>query len=185
MTTLRIATPVDVPVLEALIKESVRGLSTDFYSLAQIESGLRYVFGVDSQLVADGTYFLIESSETVVAAGGWSARRTLFGGDQAKAPGDPLLDPEREPARIRAFFVHPSWARRGLARRLFEACETAALAAGFRSFELMATLPGVPLYSALGFAAHERHAVPLPDGLILPCVRMTRPLRHHEKSVTS
>jgi GNAT superfamily N-acetyltransferase len=174
LTELRVARPTDIAPLRALIAASVRGLRTGYYTEAQAESALRHVFGVDSQLIADGTYFVIQSGGTLVAAGGWSARRTLFGGDQAKEASDPLLDPAREPARIRAFFVHPEWARQGLARRLFEACQRAAHAAGFTTFELMATLPGEPLYSALGFVAHERVDVPLPDGLTLPCVRMTR-----------
>ena len=173
---LRPATSADVPPLQALIAESVRGLSAGFYTPAQAEGGLRHVFGVDTQLVADGTYYLIEADGALAAAGGWSARRTLFGGDQMKAAEDPRLDPATEPARIRAFFVHPAHARRGLGRRLFAACEAAARAAGFRSFELMATLPGVPLYAALGFVAHERVDVPLDGGVVLPCVRMTRPI---------
>ena len=173
---LRQATAADVAPLQALIAESVRGLSAGFYTPAQAEGGLRHVFGVDTQLVADGTYYVIEADGALAAAGGWSARRTLFGGDQMKAAEDPRLDPATEPARIRAFFVHPAHARRGLGRRLFAACEAAARAAGFRSFELMATLPGVPLYAALGFVAHERVDVPLDDGAVLPCVRMTRPI---------
>jgi GNAT superfamily N-acetyltransferase len=173
---LRPATAADVRPLQALIAASVRGLSAGYYTPAQAEGGLRHVFGVDTQLVADGTYYVLEADDGLVAAGGWSARRTLFGGDQMKGGDDPRLDPATEAARIRAFFVHPDHARRGLARRLFDACEAAARAAGFRSFELMATLPGVPLYTALGFAAHERVDVPLDDGAVLPCVRMTRPI---------
>src|SRR5919199_2074615 len=122
---LRPATPADVPALHALIAASVRGLSASFYTAAQIESALEHMFGVDSQLIADGTYYVVEAGATLVAAGGWSARRTLFGGDQWKGVEDPRLDPNTEPARIRAFFVHPAWARRGLARRLFAACRDA------------------------------------------------------------
>jgi GNAT superfamily N-acetyltransferase len=171
---LRLATPHDVRALQELIVLSVRGLSVGYYTDAQIESGLRYVFGVDSQLIADGTYYLAEGPAGPVAAGGWSRRATLYGGDQHKPAVDRLLDPAREPARIRAFFVHPDWARRGLARRLFDACVTAALAAGFRSLELGATLPGVPLYEALGFTAHEHVDASLPDGITLPVRRMSR-----------
>jgi GNAT superfamily N-acetyltransferase len=173
----RPATPADAPAIAALIDASVRGLGPGFYTPAEIEGGLRYVFGVDTQIIADGTYFVIDAGDgTLAAAGGWSARRTLFGGDQMKGAEDPRLDPAREPARIRAFFVHPAWARRGLARRLFERCRDEAADAGFRSLELMATLPGVPLYEALGFAAEERVDVPLPDGGTLPCVRMGLPI---------
>ena len=113
--------------------------------------------------------------ETVlVAAGGWSARRTLYGGDQAKREADTMLDPSTMPARIRAFFVHPERTRRGLARQIFQECETAAKARGFRAFELVATLPGVPLYRALGFLPLEEISIPLPGDLTLPCVRMHR-----------
>lgn len=176
---LRAASPADVPALRRLIEASVRGLSVGFYSDRQIESALRYVFGVDSQLIADGTYFLIEGEgEDIAAAGGWSRRATLYGGDQHKTSSrDPLLDPATDAARIRAFFVDPRYARRGLARRLFAACHDAALHAGFRSFELGATLPGVPLYEALGFTALERVDAAMPDGVVLPVVRMSRPIR--------
>lgn len=166
----------DIPALRDLIERSVRGLSGGFYSPAQIDAAMSDVFGVDSQLIADGTYYLIESSAGPAAAGGWSRRRTLFGGDQRKDADDPLLDPTIDPARIRAFFVHPDWARRGLARRLFEQCEREAVAAGFRAFELMATLPGEPLYEALGFDAVERVTLRLSGGVDVPFTRMTRPL---------
>ena len=172
MSQLRTATFADVPELHDLIARSVRGLSVGMYSPAQSEAALVHVFGVDTQLVADGTYYVIEEDSALVAAGGWSARRTMYGGDQAKKEVDSLLDPSTEPARIRAFFVDPGWTRRGLARRLFSACESAARARGFRAFELVATLPGEPLYRALGFTAIEPIPVPLPGDLILPCLRM-------------
>lgn len=177
MFTLRPATPDDVPRLHPLIAESVRGLSGPWYSDRQIDSALRHVFGPDTRLIADGTYFVVEDeSGALVAAGGWGRRRTLYGGDQMKPADDPPLDPAAEPARIRAFFVHPAVARRGLGRLLFDRCAADATAAGFRSLELMATLPGVPLYRALGFAAVEDVTATLPDGVPLPLVRMTRPL---------
>ena len=174
MTTFRTATPADVPAIRQLIVDSVRGLGASVYSSAQIESALTHVFGVDTQLVADGTYYIILDGDAVVATGGWSGRQTLFGGDQHKGETDLTVDPATSPARIRAFFVHPAWARRGLARQIFAVCEAAAAAAGFRRFELMATLPGVPLYRALGFVDLESVSVPLPDGLTLPCIRMER-----------
>ncbi len=178
METIRRATPGDLPALHALIEASVRELSRGRYTAEQVESALRHVFGADTQLIADGTYFVITASAgALVAAGGWSRRRTLYGGDQMKAADDPLLDPAREPARIRAFFVHPAWARRGLARRLYVHCEAEATAAGFRAMELMATLPGEPLYRALGFEAMESTEAVLPDGVRLPLVRMHRGLR--------
>jgi GNAT superfamily N-acetyltransferase len=153
---------------------SVRGLSVGYYTPAQAEGALVHVFGPDTQLIADGTYYVVESGGALVAAGGWSRRRTLYGGDQTKSGADPTLDPATEPARIRAFFVHPAWARRGLGRLLFEHCRDAAHAAGFRELTLVATLPGVPLYTALGFVEGERFAVAMPDGLELPVIRMTR-----------
>ena len=172
----RRATHADVVAIRRLIDLSVRGLSTAHYTPRQIDSALQYVFGVDTQLIDDGTYFVIEGGEELAAAGGWSRRRTLYGGDQFKATSDPLLDPAVDAARIRAFFVHPSWARRGLARRLFEICEDAARREGFRSLELGATLPGVPLYEALGFVAAEPQVAAMPSGDELPLVRMIRPI---------
>ena len=172
MSQLRTATFADVPELQDLIARSVRGLSVGMYSPAQTEAALAHVFGVDTQLVADGTYYVIEENSALVAAGGWSARRTMYGGDQAKREVDSLLDPATEPARIRAFFVHPDWTRRGLARQLFAACESAARTRGFRAFELVATLPGEPLYRALGFTPLEPIPVPMPGDLTLPCLRM-------------
>jgi GNAT superfamily N-acetyltransferase len=163
----------DVPALNALIAASVRELSVGFYTTAQVDAALSAVFGVDSQLVADGTYYIIDGESGPAAAGGWSGRDTLYGGDQAKGARDPRLDPSTDPARIRAFFVHPAYARRGLARQLYGECERAALAAGFRRFELMATLPGEPLYVALGFRVAEELVLSL-EGVDLPFKRMVR-----------
>jgi len=177
---LRLATPADIPALQSLIADSARGLSSRFYTPEQIDAAIRHVFGVDTQLIADGTYFVIDGTDASLpspaAAGGWSARRTLFGGDQMKADTDPRLDPASEPARIRAFFVHPQWARRGLARQLYTACAQAAWDAGFRAFELMATKPGEPLYAALGFTVLEEVTVALPGGVSVPFTRMGRVL---------
>ncbi|AHG88520.1 GCN5-related N-acetyltransferase [Gemmatirosa kalamazoonensis] len=172
----RVAVAADVPALRALIDDSARGLSVGFYTPAEIDAAATYVFGVDTQLVADGTYFVVDAPDGPAAAGGWSARRTLYGGDQMKAAEDPRLDPATEPARIRAFFVHPRWARRGLARAIYAACAEAAWAAGFRAFELMATLPGEPFYRALGFEVVERVTTPLPGGVDVPFARMRRPI---------
>ncbi|MEO7456734.1 MAG: GNAT family N-acetyltransferase [Gemmatimonadaceae bacterium] len=171
---IRLATLDDIPALTALIADSVRGLSPGFYSAAQVEAALIAVFGVDTQLIDDGTYYVVDGADGPAAAGGWSRRRTLYGGDQAKDADDPLLDPHTEAARIRAFFVHPSYARQGLGRRLYNECAHAARDAGFNRLELMATLPGVPLYEALGFVAAEHVVVPLNHGVDLPLIRMTR-----------
>ena len=173
----RIATMKDVPALNSLIAISARELSAGFYTPRQIEALLTHVFGVDTQLITDGTYFVIDGVDAAdgpVAAGGWSARRTLYGGDQTKGGEDLRLDPSVDAARIRAFFVHPRWARRGLGRRLYAECERAARAANFRSFELMSTLPGEPLYVALGFSAVERLTVLLAGDVEVPLVRMQR-----------
>ena len=171
---LRPATTDDLDALRALIVASMRGLSDGFYTAVQVESGLRHVYGPDTQLIADGTYFVLEEAGAVVAAAGWSRRATLYGGDQTKAGPDPLLDPTRDPARIRAFYVAPTHARRGLGRRLLAHCAAAAAAEGFTTLELMATLPGVPLYEACGFEALERIEPMQPDGVAIPFVRMRR-----------
>lgn len=176
---IRVATMQEVPALNALIAESARGLSAGYYTPAQVDALVMHVFGVDTNLIADGTYYVIDAPDGgPAAAGGWSARRALYGGDQmaSHATDDARLDPATEPAKIRAFFVHPAFARRGLARRLYIACADAARAAGFRRLELMATLPGEPLYLALGFGAVERIQATLPDGTVVPLVRMARGL---------
>lgn len=172
--TLRRAEPADIPQLNALIDASVRGLQAADYTAAQIDGALRAVYGVDTQLIADGTYFIAEAAGTVVGCGGWSKRRTLYGGDQFLAREDSLLDPAREPAKIRAFFVHPDWARRGIASLILETCESAAAAAGFNRLEMGATLTGVPFYRARGYTECERIEVPLPEGRSMPVVRMVK-----------
>jgi N-acetylglutamate synthase-like GNAT family acetyltransferase len=177
MHQLRLATSEDIPELHKLIEQSVRVLSAGYYTPQQTESSIRYVFGPDTQLIVDQTYYVVEdTSGQLIAAGGWSRRKTLCGGDQMKEAIDPLLDPSTDAARIRAFFVHPAWARRGLGRQLFDCCATNAKYAGFRELELIATLPGEPLYRALGFAQLDRSVLTLPDGEMLPVVRMARPL---------
>ena len=174
MFSLRPATPHDLPALQALIPLSVRGLSHGYYTDAQVESAIRHVFGPDTQLIADETYFVAEAGAEIVGCGGWSRRRTLYGGDQSKAGEDEILDPGSDPARIRAFFVHPDWARQGIGSRLLHTCSQAAREAGFHRLELMATLPGEALYEALGFAAKERVETVLPDGIVIAFVRMER-----------
>ena len=169
---LRAAERSDIPALASLIDLSGRALSVGHYSPEQADAITRHVFGVDTQLIDDGTYFVIEHEGRIVACGGWSRRRTLFGGDQTKAGADPLLDPAIEPARIRAFFVHPSMARRGLGRQLMAACMAASKHAGFRTLELVATVPGEPLYLASGFTVLERFELQLPGGVAVPVSRM-------------
>jgi len=176
MDRIRPANLADRPALDALIRDSARELSRGYYSPSQTESLIVHVFGVDTQLLHDGTYFVVEREGRIVACGGWSARRTLFGGDQAKPSSDPLLDPHSGAARIRAFFVDPGCARQGLGRMLLTHCEAEARKAGFRRAELMATLPGVPLYRALGYEAVEPVNHQLPDGERADFIRMTRSL---------
>lgn len=170
----RLAALDDVPAIRALIVRSARELSVGYYTAAQIDAVVLHVFGVDTQLLIDRTYYVIESPEGLAAAGGWSKRRTLFGGDQMKAEEDPLLDPAVDAARIRAFFVDPGWARRGLARSLYEVCADAASAAGFRRLELMATAPGEPVYARLGFEVLERVELMLPPSVPVAFTRMGR-----------
>jgi GNAT superfamily N-acetyltransferase len=169
---LRNAKTSDICALSALIELSGRALSAGHYSPEQADAITRHVFGVDTQLIDDQTYFVIDGESHIVACGGWSKRRTLFGGDQAKSGSDPLLDPAAEPARIRAFFVHPSMARRGLGRQLMAACISASKQAGFSSLELVATLPGEPLYLASGFVVLERFSLDLPGPIQVPVSRM-------------
>lgn len=176
MISIRLAALDDLPALQTLIPLSVRALSQGYYSSRQIESALRHMFGVDTQLISDATYFVAEADARLIGCGGWSRRRTLFGGDQMKGNEDPLLDPTVDAARIRAFFVHPNWARRGVGSTIMNGCTRAAYAAGFRMLELVATLPGEPLYRAFGFEPRERFDTPLRDGTTLPVVRMVRQL---------
>jgi GNAT superfamily N-acetyltransferase len=174
---LRLAREGDVPALEELIPLSVRSLQAAYYSAVQMEAALGPVFGVDRQLIRDGTYFAAEREGRLVGCGGWSRRRSLFGGDHVRSGrDDELLDPTRDPARIRAFFTHPDWARRGIGRSILVACEEAIVAAGFREVELVATLAGEPLYASVGYGVRERYEVPLRDGLSLSVVRMGKRL---------
>ncbi len=174
--TPRLATIGDVPALVELIPLSARALSRGYYSEEQTEAAIRYIFGPDTHLISDGTYFVVEERGVLAGCGGWSRRRTLYGGDQMKAAEDPLLDPRAEAARIRAFFVHPAFARRGVGSVILRACLDAAAVAGFRRVELAATLPGVPFYRAFGFEEREALDAPMPGGLTLPVVRMERDL---------
>ena len=174
---LRLATPADIPALEVLIPLSARRLQAATYSRGQIEAALGRVLGVDTQLIRDGCYFVAQAGTAIVGCGGWSRRRTLFGSDHGPVKDDQFLDPATEPARVRAFFVHPDWARRGIGRAILAECEAAAVGMGFRSLELAATLAGIPLYTACGFTAVETVAVALGDGQSLPVVRMRKDLR--------
>jgi len=177
---VRNATAADIPRLREIIEASVRGLQAADYSPGQIEGALASVYGVDTQLISDGTYFAAEALDPatgkteVVACGGWSRRKTLYGGDQYARREDSLLDPALDAAKIRAFFVHPRWARQGIGSLILEACETAAIEAGFTRLEMGATLSGVPFYRAKGYSEVEHQSVRLENGEELPIVKMAR-----------
>ena len=172
--TLRQAVLADIPTLRVLIDASVRGLQAKDYTPAQIEGALQTVYGVDSQLIEDGTYFVVEVESVIVGCGGWSKRKTLFGGDRWTGREDSLLNPQKDAAKIRAFFVHPNWVRRGIGSTILETCEQAASAAGFTRFEMGATLTGVPLYRARGYVALESLAAPLANKESLAVIRMEK-----------
>lgn len=181
--SVRVASEADIPVLWKVIKVSVCELQKRDYNGRQIKLALKNVYGVDKQLIADGTYYAAEATQDegsrgaqawIVGCGGWSKRRTLFGGDQWGARDDDLLDATRDAAKIRAFFVRPEWARRGIGTMILGVCEAAAKAAGFGRLELGATLSGVPFYRAKGYFAIGDVDVPLGQGEVLPIVRMTK-----------
>lgn len=172
--SLRLAREEDIPALEVLIPLSVRGLQAAYYSAEQMDAAIGPVFGVDRQLIRDGTYFVVEHNGAIVGCGGWSRRRAVYGGDRERPGEDASLDPAQDPARIRAFFVHPAWARRGVGRAILEACEDALRAAGFREAVMVATLAGEPFYAAFGYAVTERLDLPISPALTLPGVKMSK-----------
>jgi GNAT superfamily N-acetyltransferase len=179
---VRTATPADEPVLRELMARSIRELGAGDYTPNQIEAALKGAFGVDTALIRDETYFVIATStdtgvDEIVGCGGWSKRRTLFGSDSRGGRDDSFLDPQRDLAKIRAFFIDPAHARRGLGRMLLEHCESRAAQAGFRGFELMATLPGKRLYERYGYAPSQPIEHPLPGGLAITFVPMTKAAR--------
>jgi GNAT superfamily N-acetyltransferase len=197
---IRLAEARDIPALRELIAASVRGLQAGDYSQEQLDGALGTVYGVDTQLISDGTYFVAEATESsletpaatsgekppgaalLVGCGGWSKRKTLCGSDQFAGREDSLLDPATDAAKIRAFFVHPGWARRGVGGKILEACEAAAEAAGFRRLEMGATLTGVPFYRVKGYVEIEAVSAPLGNGLTLPIVRMGKSLETRSAS---
>lgn len=181
----RLATLADGAALEALIPLSVHALQADHYTLAQREGALGAVFGLDRQLIRDGTYFVAEVDGRVVGGGGWSQRKTSYGGDHKRSGEDLLRDPKSEPAIVRAFFVHPEYARRGIGRRLLELSEAAALAGGFWKIEIVATLPGERLYSKFNYTVVEHFSIPLENGESLPVVRLVKTLHRPTESFGS
>jgi GNAT superfamily N-acetyltransferase len=177
--TLRRATQDDIPALDALIEASVRGLQADDYTQAQIEGALGTVLGLDTQLIRDGTYFVAEAGgppekQPLAGCGGWSKRNTLFGADRGPGREPELLDPAMDAAKVRAIFVHPEFARRGLGTQILARVEAEARAAGFTRYEMGSTLTGVPLYLLKGYVEVGRIAVPLSNGEALPVVKMMK-----------
>ena len=178
---IRPALLADLPILRALIDASVRRLQAQDYTPAQMEGALTTVFGVDTQLITDGTYLVVEhcpaesqSRPVIIACGGWSKRKTLYGADQWTDRHDDLLDPVHDAAKIRAFFIHPDWARRGVGTLLLDACEKAARSAGFSRFEMGATLTGAKLFRARGYLNVRNLEVPLVNGESLPIIQMEK-----------
>lgn len=174
----RLAAPADISRIPPLIEASVRGLGPQAYSDSQIGQALGTWLGLDTQLVLDSTYFVVETPppSLFVACGGWSRRKTPFGSDYRPGRDDALLDPKTDAAKIRAFFVHPDWARHGIGSRILELCEQAARAEGFTRAEMGATLTGVPFYRRLGYAEIEPLNLPLANGEVLPIVKMAKAL---------
>lgn len=173
---LRVATVDDLAAMEILMKDSIRDLFPAVYTADQTRSSAEFIGVPDRMLVEDGTFFVIEADDELVACGGWSRRDKLFTGSGESATDARLLDPETEPARVRAMFVRSDWTRRGLGTMILEASEAAAAAEGFRSLSLMATRPGIPLYERYGFVAAAPTEVPMPDGCSIICTAMEKPI---------
>jgi GNAT superfamily N-acetyltransferase len=172
---LRLATSADEPILRELIAHSVRELGANDYSRQQIDAALAGAFGVDTALIRDRTYFVVVNATGEIAGcGGWSRRKTLFGSDARADRDEGFLDPDRDAARIRAFFIHPDHARRGLGRLILERCEMEASEAGFAALELMATLPGRRLYEQCGYLPDEPIEYPVGDGEVIMFVPMRK-----------
>jgi GNAT superfamily N-acetyltransferase len=173
---LRLATRADVHAIDALMKASIRSIFPSFYDARQTASSVVYVGHVDTMLVDDGTYFVLEAGGGIVACGGWSRRDKLFSGEADQEGRIRSLDPATEAAHVRAMFVRGDWTRRGLGTRILDACRDAARAEGFRDLDLMATLPGARLYEHYGFRPGEATSITLPDGVVVECIPMGMPI---------
>lgn len=174
---IRLATTADIPALHQLIEQSIRGLQTNDYTPAQIQGAIGHALGLDTQLIADQTYFIAEPTAqpgVLAGCGGWSFRKTLFGSDHGPNRVVESLDPATDAAKIRAIFIHPDFARRGLGSLILAHCEDAAHQAGFQRFEMGSTLTGVPLYTLRGYQRLDQVDVPLPNGEVLPVIRMAK-----------
>ena len=173
---LRLATLGDAAAIDALMKASIRAIFPTFYDARQTESSIRFIGSVDRMLIEDGTYFVIEVEGEPVACGGWSRRDKRYTGSGDAADDARLLDPATEPARVRAMFTRGDWTRRGLGRRILQACEDAARAEAFITLSLMATMPGLQLYQAYGFEGDDHVQIPMPDGVSIEGVGMSKPI---------
>lgn len=171
--TYRLATSAELPELRALMDASIRTFLGACLDPARVEASFE-IMGVDTQLVEDGTYFVVECENRIAGCGGWSRRATLFGGDHSAGRDARYLDPATEPARVRAMYTHPDFARRGIGRLVLSLCEAAAAREGFRSLELVATVAGEPLYTACGFSIVERLEVPTSRAVTVPLARMAK-----------
>ena len=169
--THRVARAGDVPALKPLMADSIRGLPKDFLPPAAVEASFE-VMGLDTRLIDDGTYFVVECDGVIAGCGGWSRRNTLFGGDHTTARNDALLDPRTDAARVRAMYTSPRFVRRGVGRLVLSLCERAAVSEGFARVELAATLAGEPLYRACGYEEFERFEAPTSSGIRIPLIRM-------------
>ena len=175
MTNIRPATFEDIETIKALIHNSVMELQASEYTLAQREGALGTVFGIDTNLIKDGTYLIVEENGQVQGVGGWSFRKAMYGADTLTQKEPETLDPKIDAARIRAFFIDPKHARKGLGAKILEACENAARAAGFTCFELGSTLTGVPFYKKYGYRQVRLEFAPLPNGELLEILVMSKP----------
>ena len=172
--THRIAAPVDIPALRAVMTRAIEQLQDGFLSPAQIAAS-HQVMGLDSQLIQDGTYFVLESGGAVAGCGGWSFRATLFGGDDSVVAREPArLDPARDAAKVRAMYTDPAFVRRGVGSLILGLCEAAARRAGFSRVELMGTAAGIPLYEKQGYRPSAALELVLVDGVEVPLLRMEK-----------
>jgi GNAT superfamily N-acetyltransferase len=176
---LRLAEPADLPALRALMDLAIARLQAPFLSPEAVAASFS-IMGLDTQLVADRTYFVVEAGDRIAGCGGWSRRATLFGGDHSAGRDAAVLDPAKDAARVRAMYTHPDFARRGVGRMILDACEAAAAAEGFGRCELAATLAGEPLYLACGYRQIERFDERTPQGVEVPLVRMSKSLISRE-----
>ena len=172
--THRLATLADVQALTAVMDAAIQELQAAFLTPEQIAAS-RAIMGLDTQLIEDGTYFIVEADGRIAGCGGWSRRATLYGGDHSPGRDAALLDPARDAARVRAMYTHPAFARRGVGRKIIELCEAAATTAGFRRVELVGTMAGEPLYAVCGYQAVERFEDDR-GGAVVPLVRMRKAL---------